>query len=80
MHQTRLLSVRVFLPVLRLRLQYYLLRLRIVFKPKKVRAKILTDWGEALCPVGANPFELVTVQHGRTSMSHSNSLMKYEPI
>ncbi|KAG1824350.1 uncharacterized protein BJ212DRAFT_1260911 [Suillus subaureus] len=52
--------IRVFLPVLRLRLQYYLLRLRILFRPKEVRAKILADWGEGLCPIGANPFELVT--------------------
>jgi hypothetical protein len=71
--------VRVFLPVLRLRLQYYLLRLRIIFKPKKVREKIITDWGEDLCPIGANPFELMTVDHSWTSTFYSNSLMKYEP-
>jgi hypothetical protein len=62
----------VFLPVLQLRLQYYLLRLRILFKPKEVRAKILADWGEALCPIGANPFELVTVQHGWTSVDDAD--------
>ncbi|KAG1739116.1 uncharacterized protein EDB91DRAFT_391757 [Suillus paluster] len=56
--------IRLFLPVLRLSLQYYLLRLRIIFKPKKVKAKILNDWNEALCPIGASPFELVVVQHG----------------
>jgi hypothetical protein len=57
----------VFLPVLQLRLQYYLLRLRILFKSKEARAKILADWGEGLCPIGANPFELVAVQDGWTS-------------
>ncbi|KAG1739115.1 uncharacterized protein EDB91DRAFT_391786 [Suillus paluster] len=64
--------IRVFLPVLRLRLQYYLLRLRIIFKPKKVRAKILADWGETLCPIGANPFKLVTVQHGWTTVDDAD--------
>ncbi|KAG0708711.1 hypothetical protein DFH29DRAFT_979345 [Suillus ampliporus] len=56
--------IRLLLPVLRLRLQYYLLRLRIIFKPERVKAKILNDWSEALCPIGANPFKLVTIQHG----------------
>ncbi|KAG2159162.1 uncharacterized protein EDB93DRAFT_1118583 [Suillus bovinus] len=60
--------IRVFLPVLRLRLQYYLLRLRILFKPKEVRAKILADWGEDLCPIGANPFELVSIHRSWTSV------------
>ncbi|KAG1781953.1 hypothetical protein EV702DRAFT_1177068 [Suillus placidus] len=64
--------IRVFLPVLRLRLQYYLLRLRILFKPKELRAKILSDWGEGLCPIGANPFELVTVQHGCTTVDDAD--------
>ncbi|KAG0708710.1 hypothetical protein DFH29DRAFT_891685 [Suillus ampliporus] len=64
--------IRVFLPLLRLRLQYYILRLRIMFKSKKVRAKILTDWGETLCPIGANPFELVAVQHGWTTVDDAD--------
>lgn len=64
--------IRVFLPVLRLRLQYYLLRLRILFKPKELRAKILSDWGEGLCPIGANPFELVTIQHGCTTVDDAD--------
>lgn len=64
--------IRVFLPVLQLRLQYYLLRIRILFKPKEVRAKILADWGEGLCPIGANPFELVTVQNGWTSVDDAD--------
>ncbi|OJA19425.1 hypothetical protein AZE42_02279 [Rhizopogon vesiculosus] len=64
--------IRVFLPVLRLRLQYYLLRFRIMLKPKEIKAKILTDWGEALCPIGANPFELVTVQHGWATVDDSD--------
>lgn len=64
--------IRVFLPVFQLRLQYYLLRLRILFKPKEARAKILADWGEGLCPIGANPFELVAVQHGWTSVDDAD--------
>lgn len=64
--------IRVFLPVLRLRLQYYILRLRILFKPKKVGAKLLTDWGEGLCPIGADPFKLVSVQHGWTSVDDAD--------
>ncbi|KAG1854184.1 hypothetical protein DFJ58DRAFT_788562 [Suillus subalutaceus] len=64
--------IRVFLPVLRLRLQYYLLRLRILFRPKEVRTRILADWGEGLCPIGANPFELVAVQHGWTSVDDAD--------
>ncbi|KAG1903296.1 uncharacterized protein F5891DRAFT_1018610 [Suillus fuscotomentosus] len=64
--------IRVFLPVLRLRLQYYLLRLRILFKSKELKAKILADWGEGLCPVGTNPFELVTIHHGWTSVDDAD--------
>jgi acyl-CoA thioesterase FadM len=64
--------IHVFLPLLRLRLQYYLLRFRILFKPKEVRAKILADWGEGLCPIGANPFELVVVHHGWTSVDDAD--------
>ena len=51
-----------------------------MFKPQSVRTKILTDWGEALCPIGANPFELLTVHHGCASAFYSTFRMKYEPI
>ncbi|KAG2069670.1 hypothetical protein BDR04DRAFT_1101342 [Suillus decipiens] len=64
--------IRVFFPVVRLRLQYYLLRLSILHKPREVRTKILTDWHENLCPIGANPFELVTIQHGWTSVDDAD--------
>ncbi|KAG2153265.1 hypothetical protein DEU56DRAFT_475486 [Suillus clintonianus] len=64
--------IRIFLPFLRLHLQYYLLGLRNMFKPKKVRAKILDDWSEALCPIGTNPFELVTVQHGWATVDETD--------
>ncbi|KAH7882582.1 hypothetical protein F5I97DRAFT_279688 [Phlebopus sp. FC_14] len=54
-------TVRVFWPIFAARLEYYALRSRLIFTPKAIRTKIITDWGENLCPVGTNPFELVTV-------------------
>ncbi|KIJ64173.1 hypothetical protein HYDPIDRAFT_187973 [Hydnomerulius pinastri MD-312] len=53
--------IRVFWPIFAARLEYYALRSRLLFTPKAERAKILTAWAEGLSPVGANPFEIVTV-------------------
>ncbi|KAG2129693.1 uncharacterized protein EDB93DRAFT_1108619 [Suillus bovinus] len=61
-------AIRQFPALYRLPGTYYLLRLRILFKPKEVKAKILVDWGEDLCPIGANPFELMSVHRSWTSV------------
>ncbi|KAF9221589.1 hypothetical protein BS17DRAFT_785016 [Gyrodon lividus] len=52
--------VRVFWPIVATRIEYYVLRSRLIFTPKAERVRILAAWAEGLSPVGANPFEIVT--------------------
>lgn len=53
--------VRVFWPIIVARLRFLLLRASLLFKSPSERKRIVAEKVEALCPVGANPFELVTV-------------------
>ncbi|KIK25158.1 hypothetical protein PISMIDRAFT_22890 [Pisolithus microcarpus 441] len=53
--------VRVFWPIIVARLRFLLLRASLLFKSPSERKRIVAERVEALCPVGANPFELVTV-------------------
>ncbi|KAF9236535.1 hypothetical protein BU15DRAFT_49876 [Melanogaster broomeanus] len=53
--------IRVFWPIVVLKIEYYILRTRLIFTSKAERVRLLTATAEDLCPVGANPFELVTV-------------------
>ncbi|KAG6333978.1 hypothetical protein ID866_5114 [Astraeus odoratus] len=53
--------LRVFWPVIVTRIRFLLLRVAILFKPPAERKRILAEHVEKLCPVGANPFELVTI-------------------
>ena len=62
------LAVRVFWPILAARLDYWILRFKLVFASKKERTQALIAWGENLSPVGANPFELTTVYRRWASM------------
>lgn len=55
--------VRVFRPLMYLRLQYYLLRLRIIFKPRIVKQVEVQKWLESLAPIGLNPLEATTTYH-----------------
>lgn len=58
--QFRLLTqilVRVFRPVVVLRFQYILLRLRLTLKPRHVKQKALVKWNESLSPIGKNPLD-----------------------
>ncbi|KIK74397.1 hypothetical protein PAXRUDRAFT_836001 [Paxillus rubicundulus Ve08.2h10] len=52
--------IRVSWPFLVAKLEY-MLRASLIFTPKAERARTLVAWVEGLSPVGANPFELVTV-------------------
>ncbi|KZP32714.1 hypothetical protein FIBSPDRAFT_916417 [Athelia psychrophila] len=52
--------LRVFRPVFALRLRWYLVRLRTVFKSQAAKDKIYQKWFEDLTPMGKNPFETVT--------------------
>ncbi|EGN91776.1 hypothetical protein SERLA73DRAFT_192050 [Serpula lacrymans var. lacrymans S7.3] len=64
--------VRIFRPVVYLRLQYYLLRLHLLFSSKEVKVKASNDWAESLSPVGAHPFEMTTVYKTWASLDESD--------
>ncbi|KAH7920206.1 hypothetical protein BV22DRAFT_1122897 [Leucogyrophana mollusca] len=64
--------IRVFLPVITLRIKYYLFRLSLLFTPKAVRTKLITEWAEALCPVGTNPFEMTIVHKSWAGIDDSD--------
>ncbi|KIM66440.1 hypothetical protein SCLCIDRAFT_322128 [Scleroderma citrinum Foug A] len=53
--------LRVFWPIIVTRIQFLLLRTRLLFKSSAERKRILAERVEAHCPIGANPFEFVTV-------------------
>ncbi|KZT05050.1 uncharacterized protein LAESUDRAFT_727305 [Laetiporus sulphureus 93-53] len=50
--------IRVFHPVTMIRLRFQLLRLSLIFKPRKVRQEIKANWLHDLSPVGKHPLEL----------------------
>ena len=53
--------VKVWRPVWKLRLQFFVLRLRCLFMSRRKTLECKEKWFEDLSPVGANPFERVTV-------------------
>jgi len=53
--------IRVFWPITVARLDYWVLRLKLVFASRKEQTRSLIAWAENLSPVGANPFEIETV-------------------
>ncbi|KAI6030091.1 hypothetical protein EDC04DRAFT_2712989 [Pisolithus marmoratus] len=53
--------IRVFWPIIIARIQFLLLRTSLLFRSPSERERIFAERVESLCPVGANPFELVTV-------------------
>lgn len=57
---TSMLLVRVWRPVFALRLAYYWLRLRIIFKSRRQKEIAVEKWFESLAPVGQNPLETVS--------------------
>jgi len=61
-------TVRVFWPVIVFRISFFLLRAILLFKSPAERKWILAERIEALCPIGANPFEFVTVHRRWASM------------
>ncbi|TFY75249.1 hypothetical protein EWM64_g8763 [Hericium alpestre] len=53
--------VRVFAPIIAIRLRWFALRLTLLFHSKKDRKKAERQWLENLSPIGASPFDgLVT--------------------
>ncbi|KAH7924109.1 hypothetical protein BV22DRAFT_1035533 [Leucogyrophana mollusca] len=64
--------IRVFFPIGAVKIRYYLLYLRLFFTPKATRTKVLDDWVESLCPVGMNPFEMVTVHKSWAGLDDSD--------
>ncbi|KIO05912.1 hypothetical protein M404DRAFT_508186 [Pisolithus tinctorius Marx 270] len=52
--------IRVFWPIIVARIRFLLLRASLLFKSPSERNRIIAERVEALCPVGSNPFELVT--------------------
>lgn len=65
--------VRVLWPILLAKVEYSVLRLKLIFASKKERARALITWGENLSPVGANPFEFTTV-YRRWSSAYFKSI------
>ena len=55
------LQARVFFPVLMLRLRWYMLQLRLLFKSKQVKRSAKAKWLGELRPIGLDPFEFVHV-------------------
>lgn len=53
------ITVRVFRPVLWLRLQDMLLRLRGLFMSRKRKLVMRDKWGDSISPVGQHPIETV---------------------
>ena len=53
--------VKVWRPVWAIRLRFLLLQLRCLFMSRKHKLECRERWFESLSPVGANPFERVTV-------------------
>jgi hypothetical protein len=53
--------VRVFWPILAIKLQTWALKLRLVFASRNERTHALIAWAENLSPVGVNPFEFSAV-------------------
>ncbi|KAL4070070.1 hypothetical protein V8B97DRAFT_1965357 [Scleroderma yunnanense] len=50
--------LRVFWPIIVTRIRFLLLRPVLLFKSPEKRKQILAERVEALCPIGANPFEV----------------------
>ena len=63
------LEVRVFYPVLTLRLRWYLLQFRLLFKSKQVKRTVKAKWLAELRPVGMDPLEFVHVWKNWASKS-----------
>jgi hypothetical protein len=55
------LSVRVFAPVISLRIQWVFLCLRLLFASKSRAAKVKQAWLDSLSPVGQNPLAIRVV-------------------
>ena len=70
--------VRVFLPLLRLRLQALAVRLRsrLLLHPAPKRARIFTKWLDALSPVGKSPFEVKCVLTSPMTFDNSANLLR----
>lgn len=61
-HSPNLVStVRVFWPIITTRVRFLFLRTRLLLYSPTERNRILFERVEALCPVGANPFDFTTV-------------------
>ncbi|TFY66282.1 hypothetical protein EVG20_g4805 [Dentipellis fragilis] len=56
--------IRVFAPVIALRVRWYLLRLRMLFRSKKEREDAQRRWLESLSPVGKTPFDSLVSHSG----------------
>lgn len=50
--------LRVFRPVIILRIRFQLLRLSLLFKPRQVKQRVKAKWLGGLSPVGKNPLDL----------------------
>ena len=61
--------VRVYWPILVIRLRYWVLRCKLVFASRNERTHALIAWAENLSPVGTNPFEFSAVYRRWASTS-----------
>jgi hypothetical protein len=63
---------RIFRPVIWIRLQYRLLRMRLMFKPLLVQDEAEAKWFDSLTPIGTNPFDQVVTYNSWASPDESD--------